>query len=118
MEYLKTFENYELKEPKQLTELFGNKDVNTGRQIQFAVYFEPDGTFGAITNARTWLKLEGDYVIGSMQGDAPIGFARGVGYIAKWRNINPSEWKELDGVLISDDFREGGVKVLFFVFPE
>lgn len=118
MEYLKTFENYELKQPEQLKELFGGKDVNTNRQIQFAVYFEPDGTFGAITNARTWLKSEGEYAVGSMCGDEPIGFAKGVGYIAKWTNLSPMDWKELDGVFVSDDFREGGVKILFFVFPE
>lgn len=118
MEYLKTFENYDMKQPEQLMDIVGDKDVNTNRQIQYAVYFEPDGTFGAITNARTWLKKQGDYVIGSMYYDKPIGFKKGTGYIAKWKGISPSEWKDLDGILVSDDFKEGGVKILFFVFPE
>lgn len=115
MEHKRIFEN--IKEPKQLKEIFGDKEPTTGRQIQFALWFEPAGTFGAINDARQWLKNEG-YEIGSMQGDAPIGFAKGVSYIAKWRNISPNEWKYLDGVLISEDFREGGVKILFFVFPD
>lgn len=115
---MKTFENYKLKEPKQLPELVGDKDINTNRQIQFAFYFEPDGTFGAITNARTWLKEQGDYTIGSMYFDKPIGFAKGMSHITKWKGVSPSEWKDLDGILVSDDFRESGVKILFFVFPE
>jgi len=116
MEYLKTFENYGT-DPEQLKELFGSRDENTGRQVQYAVYFKPSGTFGAVTEAREWLKTEG-YVIGSMCGDEPIGFSKVADYIAKWRNISPIEWKKLDGILISDDFREGDVKILFFVFPE
>lgn len=117
MEHLKTFENYNSTEPEQLKELIGSRDENTGRQVQYAVYFKPSGTFDSITKAREWLKNKG-YVIGSICGDKPIGFSRGVDYIAKWINITPIEWKKLDGILISDDFREGDVKVLFFVFPE
>jgi len=117
MKHLKLFENHN-KEPEQLTELFGKREEKTGRRIQYAVYFKPSGTFGAINNARTWLKEQGDYVIGSMGGGDPIGFSKDVEYISKWVNIAPVEYKSLDGVFISDDFREGGVKILFFVFPE
>ena len=117
MKHLKVFENHN-NQPEQLIDLFGKREEKTGRRIQYAVYFKPSGTFSAITNARTWLKDQ-DYVIGSMCGnDEPIGFSKSVEYVAKWMNISPIEWKKLDGVMISDDFREGGVKILFFVFPE
>ncbi len=116
MKHLKVFENH--KQPEQLTDLFGSRESKTGRRIQYAVYFEPSGTFGAITDARTWLKNEGEYVVGSMCGPEPLGFSKSVEYVSKWRNMSPVDWKKLDGVIISDDFREGGVKILFFVFPE
>jgi hypothetical protein len=112
MKYIRLFENYK-DESKEISELIGTKDPNTGREIKFAVEFYPDGTFGAISKASSWLKGEG-YVVGTMCGHEPIGIARDVGYIAKWINLDYSDKKLLDGIIISDDFREGGVKVLFF----
>ena len=91
MKHLKLYENHN--EPKQLTELFGKREEKTGRRIQFAVEFEPSGTFGAITDARTWLDEQGDYVIGPMCGPEPIGFSKSVPYVTKWWNIAPVEYK-------------------------
>jgi hypothetical protein len=50
----------------------------------------------------------------------PIGFADNdvYDYVAKWYNIDVSDRLKLDGVMISDDFREGDVEVLFMMPPK
>jgi hypothetical protein len=50
----------------------------------------------------------------------PIGFADAdvVGYVAKWYNIDREDKGKLDGVMASDDFREGGVTIVFFNPPK
>ena len=40
------------------------------------------------------------------------------GYVAKWYNIDVPDRSHLDGVIISDDFREGGCRILFFNTPK
>jgi hypothetical protein len=103
------------------------KNESEGRNIaDFKVYSvkkfpkidvaNEDDTFGPITAAEDWLKQNG-YIKGSMQRDAPIGFADAskYNYISKWRNMNPKDWESLDGVIIPDpEFREGGAILLFF----
>ena len=71
------------------------------------------GTFSSVNEAMRILKERGNE-IGSMSGDQPIGFAKGYGYIAKWYNLSKSDIEKLDGVLISNDFREGSVKIVTF----
>jgi hypothetical protein len=48
--------------------------------------------------------------------DLPIGFAdkERYDYVAKWHNLDKSDIEKLDGVLLSDDFREGSVKIVTF----
>ena len=70
--------------------------------------FEAAGTFKAIHAAEKYAKAEG-YNVGSMCRDMPIALSKEAEYIAKWRNIDPSEYLLLGGVLLSDDFREGSV---------
>jgi hypothetical protein len=50
----------------------------------------------------------------------PIGFADAdvVDYVAKWYNIDREDKGKLDGVMASDDFREGGVTIVFFTPPK
>lgn len=142
MNRIKLFEDFaeetlsKIKDPSQpeiIKDLFGSKDKWTGRIIQYAVYFEPTGTFGAIDSARKWLKEEG-YVCGSMYMSYPIVFKKDSGgdniittkwgeerpvSITKWDRISPPQYPQFDGILEPvDDFREGGVRVLFYVFPE
>lgn len=57
-----------------------------------------------------WLKENG-YSYGSMCRDMPIGILGGDYLIAKWRNLNDAERKELDGVMTSPNFRSGPVMV-------
>lgn len=104
------------------------KDFHTGRIISKTMTFKQntediDGAFVAISNAEKYLRLKG-YVIGSMCGIEPIGFAKSdkINYIAKWRNIPKEEHSKLDGIVIPfkpndierHGFRDSWVKILFF----
>ena len=87
------------------------------RPVVHEVSFPAGGTFDSIGKAEDFLKDLG-YARGSMSGGDPIGFAQGVDYIAKWYNIPKEDRARLDGVIIPEhDFREGGVRVLFFTPP-
>lgn len=90
-----------------------------GREILHTEALPPAGTFKAFYAAEGRLKELG-YTVGSMCRQEPIGFADGdkYGYVAKWYNMNQSEKNMLDGVMISDDFREGGVTIVFFTPPK
>ena len=71
-------------------------------------------SFSAVNEAERLVKVEG-FTKGSMAGDMPIGLvkkSKGIGYIAKWYNINREELKHLDGVLMSNDFRNGDVHIV------
>lgn len=70
-------------------------------------------SFDAVNAAREYAKKLG-YNIGSMCSDAPIALAKGMDYIAKWYNIDRSEWPRIQGLLLSEDFRDG--KVTFVEF--
>jgi hypothetical protein len=50
----------------------------------------------------------------------PIGFADAdkCDYIAKWYNISPKDRNKLDGVMVSEDFRESGATIVFFTPPK
>ena len=77
---------------------------------------EKSEDFSAHSDAEHYLTERG-YTIGSMCRDEPIGFAKDVAYIARWRNIDESEYSGLDGVIICDrglGFREGINTVFFF----
>ncbi len=75
--------------------------------------FKEEGTFQSYYKACAWLDENG-YSYGSMCGDMPIGIMKGDWVIAKWRNLTSKEKKELDGVIESDDFREGSVKITIY----
>lgn len=72
-------------------------------------------TFGAYHEACKLLKSEG-YNTGSMCREAPIGFASAekYEYIAKWWNLNSEEKKLVDGIMTSEDWREGDVKITYY----
>jgi len=102
------------------------KDKITGREIVKQVTItqdeeSKDGAFTAITKAENQLRDEGFHV-GSMCGDAPIGFAKGnYNYIAKWRNIPEDEYFKLSGIITVNDlkgtrhgYRDGHVTINYF----
>lgn len=90
-----------------------------GRKVLYRESFPAAGTFQAFYNAEARLRDLG-YTIGSMCRNEPIGFADDdvYGYVAKWYNIDVSDRLKLDGVMISDDFREGSVDILFLTPPK
>ncbi len=69
--------------------------------------------FKNIHTASDRLRDEG-YSLGSMCRDEPIAFAKGERYIAKWRNIGYEDYPKMDGVLMSSDFRNGEVTIVYF----
>ena len=90
-----------------------------GREILHTETFQPAGTFKAFYNAESRLNELG-YTIGSMCRNEPIGFADAdkCHYVAKWHNIDREDKGKLDGVMVSDDFREGGATIVFFTPPK
>ena len=63
------------------------------------------------------LEALSEYTIGTLCGDEPIGFVRidsDIKFIGKWRNISKQEYKLLDGVMVSKDFRLGNVTIVYF----
>ena len=109
-------ENKEMQRPDLKGKPYDYPDV-PNLPVVYAVEFVPAGTFKSMYNAESYLRDMG-YKLGSSQGSAPVGFSDKYDYISKWRNMTPSEHKELDGVYIPvGDVREGGTLVLFFNEP-
>jgi len=75
--------------------------------------FDVEGTFESYYAASKWAKENG-YDIGSMDGSNPIALMKGYDYVAKWHNISNAERKMVDGVMLSDYFREKSVTILIF----
>ena len=72
-----------------------------------------DNAFVAIGEAEKLATAYG-YQIGSMCRNEPIALAKNANYIAKWKNINSDEWPKIEGLLLSDDFRNGSVYLVEF----
>ncbi len=89
-----------------------------GREILKKETVVESGTFSSFYMAERKLKIMG-YITGSMCGSEPIGFADSeeYNYIAKWRNIGIEERNKLDGVMISDNWRDGIVQIIWFKQP-
>lgn len=89
------------------------------REIVHEEVFPAGGDFSGYYDAEHYLKELG-YTRGSMCRVEPIGFADSdkYRYIAKWYNINVNERADLDGVMVSSDFRNGEVRVIFFNTPK
>ena len=90
-----------------------------GREIVKQITIKVEGTFSSVYKAEDKLRKMG-YTIGSMCGGEPIGFADAekYDYISKWRNMTSEEHTKLDGVMISNDWREGSVDIIWFVEPK
>jgi hypothetical protein len=89
------------------------------RQILYTEHIPAAGTFEAFYTAEAMLKEMG-YITGSMERQAPIGFAPrvDVDYISKWSNMSSDDRLRLHGVMLPEpDFREGGVVLVFFEAP-
>src|ERR1700743_159131 len=70
--------------------------------------------FGALYEAAQWLHDRGFYE-GSLSHPEPIGFVVGKYTLPqKWHNLSKEDKAQLSGIISSDNFREGNVKVIFF----
>jgi len=78
----------------------------TGRKAVLVESFTSDKDFEAIHAAEEFLTSKG-YTIGGMCSDEPIAAARGLEYIAKWRNISQKEWPKVEAVIVSENMRNG-----------
>lgn len=85
-----------------------------GKKIIKTQEVSKEGTFESINEAENILKNK--YTIGVMQINNPIGFAdkKKYGRISKWANMNSDEHALLNGVIISDDFRNGSVTIVWW----
>jgi len=85
------------------------------REVESIQEIKVSGTFQSFYEACRILE-EKNYRVGSMCRGLPIGFAdkERYDYVAKWHNLDKSDIEKLDGVLLSDDFREGSVKIVTF----
>lgn len=74
----------------------------------------PNVEFGALYEATEILHNSG-YFIGTLDGDNPIAFSfDSEPYAKKWHNLTIPEKFSLDGVMVSSDFRNGDIKILYF----
>jgi hypothetical protein len=84
-----------------------------GKAVGATKKFKAAGTFEAYRAAEEHAKSLG-YTTGSMCRAEPIALSKSHDYIAKWRNIDPSEYPDIEGLLLSESFRES--EVLFVEF--
>ncbi len=85
-----------------------------GREIKEKHSFKVDGTFQSMYAALRWCNENG-YEQGSMCSPMPIGLIKGEYNLPrKWKNMNNAERNSVDGVIDSDDFREGEVVIYIF----
>ena len=83
-----------------------NVAIVAGKKIKETYSISGDGTDFDIDNNVIRKVIELDLSIGTTCGDMPRGLAKNSS-IAKWKNIDESEYKLLDGVVVCDNFRNG-----------
>lgn len=72
----------------------------------------PNVEFGALYEAEGLLKENG-YFCGFLDGNNPMGISF-TEPIFKWHTLSKEDKAKLDGVMISSDWRNGDVKIIFF----
>ena len=76
--------------------------------------FKVDGTFESLYAAERFAKDNG-YNYGSLCGNNPVALVKGdYDLPQKWKNFNRLEKNMAHGVMLSTDFREGEVTVVFY----
>ncbi|MDR3100795.1 MAG: hypothetical protein LBV73_27495 [Paraburkholderia sp.] len=73
------------------------------------IVFDLPGDFAACYAAEEWCRERG-IAVGAMQGRAPRGLKRGNHIIWKWRSLDHSERRALDGTM-TGDMRNGPVTI-------
>lgn len=85
------------------------------REILQEITFNEKGTFESVYAAQGWLITSG-YNYGSMDGRFnPIAFQKGEYTLPeKWHNFTAKQKTQVDGIITSNDWREGEVKVIIY----
>lgn len=78
--------------------------------MQITKIFTGDTAFAAYYAAAEWCEENG-ISHGSMCCDEPIGLLYGEHHIQKWRNIRTKDRETFDGLMTSEDFRNGPVQI-------
>ncbi len=78
-------------------------DVKWGGKTEFGALYEAESINGS----------QG-YYTGRLDGNNPIGFSE-FSAPGKWHTLTREEKNDLNGVLISDNFRAGDVKIIYFI---
>lgn len=73
----------------------------------------PNTEFGALYEATDLLQRE-HHGVGSLDGNNPIAVKKDLYYLKKWHSLSKEDKDKLDGVLVSSDFRNDSVKIIFF----
>lgn len=81
--------------------------------------FQPksDIPFRSHADAVDWAHQNGYAVgVGCFDKNYPIGLANAnkIGNIAKWIDIDVTEWIRLDGLILSKNFRDGNIYIIEF----
>lgn len=87
-----------------------------GRKIVHKERFPCTGIYEGYLAAESRLHDMG-YELGQQFKNDPIAFSRDNKKLGKWQNIREDELSQLDGIILSEDFRECGCDVLFFNLP-
>ena len=87
-----------------------------GRKIVHKEKFPCTGIYEGYIAAESRLHELG-YEIGHQFKNDPIAFSKNNKKLGKWQNIREDELSQLDGVILSEDFRECSCEVLFFNSP-
>ena len=84
------------------------------REVKQELSFKEKGTFQSFYAAQKWL-LENSFEHGSMDGGNPIAIQLD-NYVLpqKWHNFDKEDEEMIDGIMTSNDWREGEVKVIIY----
>lgn len=84
------------------------------REIKQEISFNEKGMFESYYKACGWLD-KNNYSYGSMCGSGVnIGILKGDHCISKWRNLTNFQITQLDGIMYSDNYREGEVIIVLY----
>jgi hypothetical protein len=85
-----------------------------GRDVKQKIFFSRKGTFESLYAAQGWC-TENGYSYGSLCGQQPVAIMYGPYELPqKWKNMDIEDKFKCDGVIVSNDFREGSATVYLF----
>lgn len=89
-------------------------DKYLGREVKERITFKAEGTFQSYYLAQRWC-TENGYEEGSMCGHLPIAIMKGEYDLPwKWKNMSQKQKNNVDGVIISNYFREEQCEIILF----